>query len=108
MKYQKSESEHDSDTDHKSKSYNLRSKRKKEKIINERLEDKFDDAIHDEDEDTCNDEIDQSMETRRRLRDLISDEDLNFETQIALKNEKERQKRLEERRQVSFILNFLT
>jgi len=70
----------------------------KYKEVNERQEAVSDDEA----ENISDDDINKSLETRHRLRDLISDEDLNFETQIALRNEKERQKRLEERKQVNF------
>ena len=47
------------------------------------------------------------METRRRLREIIDDQDLDPQTRRALRDEKERRKRLEQKKSVKFIMSLI-
>jgi hypothetical protein len=66
-----------------------------------------DEEADDDDEEYDEDDNEEAVETRRRLREIIDDQDLDPQTRRALRDEKERRKRLEQKKSVKFIISLI-
>ncbi len=65
-------------------------------------------AVNDDEEfEYDEDDNEEAVETRRRLREIIDDQDLDPQTRRALRDEKERRKRLEQKKSVKFIMSLI-
>ena len=66
-----------------------------------------DEEAAEDDEEYDEDDNEEAVETRRRLREIIDDQDLDPQTRRALRDEKERRKRLEQKKSVKFIISLI-
>ncbi len=79
----------------------------KAKDIDYEIEEEEEEDDDDEEFEYDEDDNEEAVETRRRLREIIDDQDLDPQTRRALRDEKERRKRLEQKKSVKFIMSLI-